>query len=214
MDVQDILDELSDHGFEDTETDRKVAAIQAAIWEVEGRRPWPFLSQAVFLNFDGSSATPTNFPATFRAAIRMKDLTNGRRIRFVRTDDFEDMVGTRHSETGRPELYYFEDGTMKVWPVPPSGTGEVKLQQVRWSAPITASSVEADILIPRYFHRDVLVNGSLFRLFDMEDDSEIAVRFQNQFEKALADMVEAAFALQYDEPEYVHVVDEDWDYAT
>jgi len=63
MDVSEIIDDLEDHGFEDTSEARKLAALNDTLWDVTGREPWPFLEKSVALSFNGSSSTPTNLPS-------------------------------------------------------------------------------------------------------------------------------------------------------
>jgi hypothetical protein len=213
VNVQDMLDAMAEYGFEDTSLQRKVAAIQAAIWGIEGMRPWPFLEMSTLLNFDGTSDTPSNWAAQpFRAMIRMKDLVTGRRILPIRVEDFEDRVGMNYAQAGDPEVYYFEANQLKVWPIPPVSTGRIKARFIQWSAPITDSSVESALLIPRYYHEALVLNDALGRLYDMEDDSELSARFEGHRDKALAEAVEALFMRQYDRGDAVVVTDpDDWD---
>lgn len=211
MDVADIIAELDEHGFEDVTEAEKVRAIQGTIWQVEGMYPWPFLEQSINLDFAGSADTASNFPGDFRATVRLKDLTTGLRLLPLRLEEFEDRVGTEHSQAGDPRLYYFEGTSLKVWPLPAVSTGRVKMRYIRWSDEITAASVEADILFPKYFHREVIANGALSRMYEMEDDPELASRFEQRQDKAIQLALEALFKRQYDRPDVIEVVDQDWD---
>lgn len=213
MTVPEILDELTDHGFEDTDLDRKVEIIQAVIWDAEGRKAWPFLEKALNLNFDGISSVPSNFPADLRAALRLRDLTLNRRIMPLRLDDAEDRMGKNDAESGDPSFYYFEGSQLKVWRVPPSATARMKFRYIRWSDEITAVTVESGILIPKQFHRSVIVNGSLAALYEMEDDPEISSRYDARYEGGLERMEAAVFPQQFDRHDHIHVLDpDDWDY--
>jgi hypothetical protein len=209
MDVSEILSELGENGFTDTGLTTKVAKIQAAIWEIEGHKPWPFLEKSIDLSFAGSSGVASNLPTDVRATIRLKDLVTGTRLMPLRLDDFEDAVGLNHSLAGNPTLYYFEGGQLKVWPLPAASTGRVKMRYVRWSAEITESSVESDILIPKQFHGSVIVPLALSKLYLQEDDAELSLAYKGLADEALVKMEAALFPQQFDRPDFVHVLDPD-----
>lgn len=210
MTVSDLMLALADYGFEDTGTERKVEKIQAAIWAIERKEPWPFLQTSADLTFAGGSATPTSQPPRFRAGIRAKDLTTGRRLEAARLDDAEDYIGVNYDSSGDPVLYYFEGGQLKLWPVPPAGR-VVRLKYIQRSAPITADSTSADILIPSE-HYEAILFGALMRLYTMEDDVELAAAINPLFEQAVAEMIEDVMREQYDRTDYIHVFDpDDWD---
>lgn len=208
MDAAAFFDAMGDYGFEDSSTDTKLRALQAAVREIERKRPWPFLQRSLTLTFDGSSDTPTNVPSQLRAVLRMKDLTNGRRVKYVRLDDFEDIVGTDYSKAGAPILYYFDGGDLKVWPIPPSTT-TMKMRYLTRTGQLASNATEADILIPAQYHEDVVLLAAIRQLAIMEDDPDIAAAVEAHYKVELDWMVEDAFREQYDQPEYVHVVDPD-----
>lgn len=212
MNIPALIDLLDEYGFADSDSGLKLQAIQGAIWEIEGLKPWPFLEASVDLNFDGSSGVATNLPADFRAALRLKDLLTGDRILPVRLDDAEDHIGKDYTEVGTPAFYYFEGGQLKVWPLPEAGSARLRLKYLRWSAAITESSPESAILIPKYYHEAILY-GSLLRLLDSEDDPELSVRFQGHYETQIERMSTTLFQLQFDRPDSIAITDpDDWDF--
>lgn len=217
MDVSAIISDLDDHGFADTSSTRKLAVIQDVIWQVEGILPWPFLRQSWTLNFDGTSPVPSNWntltPA-FRNSIRLKDLNNGRRVMPVREEEWADRSATSFAVAGNPEIYYFGDaGALSVWPVPVAGYS-LWLQGTRWSDPINTSTTESQILIPKYFHRGLIVNGALQRLYAMEDDTELAPVFQSYQQAAMELATETLLKQQYDRRDHIKVIDPDsWDFG-
>lgn len=212
VDVSEMITDLGDHGFTDTSTLTKVRVLQDAIWEIEGMRPWPFLEISVDLTYDGTSGLATNFPADFRSAMLLKNATSGVRLEPLEAGDVEDLAGTQlTSLVSVPRYYYPEAEKLKLWPVPTSGT-TIRMRYLQWSDEITSGSLESAILIPVRHHR-VIVLGALVRLYDMEDDPELAARFQHHYETRLERMVEDIFRKQYDRPEFVRVYDPDsWDY--
>jgi len=216
MDVPGLISELDDHGFADTGTTRKVAVLQDVIWQSEGIKPWPFLQTHWTLTFDGTNPFPSNWATlspAFRASVRLKDLSTGRRVMPVRAEEADDRIGINLTLSGNPQFYYFEGSQLNVWPIPPAGS-TMKLTGTRWSDLISANTAESGILIPKYFHRGLIVNGALQRLYAMEDDTELAPLFQSYQSEAMDMATEALFKLQYDRADRVLVTDPDsWDYG-
>lgn len=211
MDVSEMLSDLGDHGFTDSPTDTKVRVLQDTIWEIEALRPWPFLEAEVTLDFDGTSAVATNLPADLRAVRKAVLLPGGIDLDPTRREDVEEFAGGALNTVGAPLSYYFEGEELRFWPVPPSGT-QIRLPYLRVSADIDSDTLEGAILIPKRHHRAIVL-GALVRLYDMEDDPELADRFQGHYESRLDRMVDDLFRKQYDRPEYVRVQDPDsWDY--
>lgn len=207
-----LISELNDFGFSDTPTSTKVAALQQAIWDIESRMPWPFLEQSIDLTFDGVTGTPTNMPADFKTSLRVKDLTTGRRLDYVRLDDFEDLVDTNYTTGGDPILYYFESSTLKVWRVPPAGR-TVRLKYLRASAAVDENSLDSAILIPAR-HKQVILYGALVDLYDIDDDPDIAARNETKFEARILHLQKELFERQFDRPDFIHATDpDDWDYG-
>lgn len=210
MTVNDLMLALDDYGYEDTGTTRKVEKIQAAIWAIERREAWPFLQTTADLTFAGGTQLPAAQPDRFRAGIRAKDMTTGIRLEAVRLEDAEDYIGVNYDLDSDPTIYYFEGGQLKVWPRPPAGR-VVRFKYVQRSAPITADSTDADILIPSE-HYEAILLGALMRLAVMEDDEEIAAAVAPLFEQLIAEMVADVMPEQFDRTDYIHVFDpDDWD---
>jgi len=216
--VASMLSEIDDHGFSDTSTPRKLSFMQEAIWDVEGREPWPFIEAApVNLTFSGSSGIPTNMPTNFRAVTSLRDTTTGLFLGWIRDDEFEQRIGTAETETGSPSLYYFSANALNLWPVPTSST-TVKMKYLKWSDEITQDTVEADILIPKRFHQ-IIVWGTLWKLYEMEDDPDTAERYLGHYERGIQQMRAAVWQRQTTRPDSIQMVDEgyytgqyDWGY--
>ena len=210
MDVSDMIDDLGDHGFTDTSTATKVRILQDTIWEIESLRPWPFLDTEITLTFAGSSASASNFPSNFKAALQLKDVATNTVLVPIDESDLE-RNGYDLTQNGTPRVYYPSASVLKVWPRP-TASDTIRMRYIRSSAAINSSSVEADILIPARHHR-LIVLGALVRLYDMEDDPELAARFQGHYEMRLQRIVDEIFRKQYDRPDFIRVDDADsWDY--
>lgn len=205
-----MITDIDDHGFDDTELERKLAVINDVYQDVLAREPWPFLEAFVRLSFDGESEIATNQPADFRALLAAR-VEDGSRVIHMRLDDFERNFGTNTPEVGTPVVYYFLGEELHFYPIP-STTIRVRMPYIKRGTDLDETSVEADILIPREFHRSILVNGALYKLYALEDDAELAAGFQNFMEAAIQRMREMAWRKQYDSPEFVEGAGEigDW----
>lgn len=212
MDVADILDVLDDHGFEHISTTRKLEALNEAYWDACGREPWPFLQRYVRLAFTGTTDTASNWPSDFQAVFSM-EYEGGTSVAFMRIDDWEQAFGSITAYTGIPNNFYLLEGEAHFWPWPSSDM-RVRMTYIMTPDELDASSVTADIVLPKQYHRSLLVNGALYRLYAMQDDMEQANGFQQFFEQSLEKMRTFAWRQQYQRPDTVRVTDPDdlgWD---
>lgn len=197
--VADLISELDDHGFADTLASRKVSVINDVANDVNSRQAWRYLQATTTITLD--SVTPT-MPADFRAVISLVIPSTGTILRP------EDIRGVRKSYPSSanstvPFLYYFVGSALSVYPTP-DGAYPATLDYYRNQAVLTENSLEGEILLPPRHHR-VLVLGALSKLYSMEDDAELAVLFDNQFEARIARMAEDLDMAQFDRP--MQVVD-------
>lgn len=212
MTAADMIAELQDHGFNDASDARMMATLNDAYWDACAREPWPFLVKSIGLTFTGSSATASNFPADFRAATSM-GVTAGQgstvtgKVVHIREDDWLAAYGS-NPQSGVPTMFYFVGNTMTFYPTP-TATTVVTMRYLQQPAAIVDATVEATIVIPPAFHRAVIVNGALFKLYAMEDDTDIAPTFESYFERAIANMREYCWRNQYITQDIIHPVDAD-----
>lgn len=212
MNVEDIIDDLDDHGFEDTGTERKLAVINETVWDAGSREPWPQLVTSTTLTFDGTSGVPTNAPTDMRAVISLGYSDRRKKLSPMRLDDFEERHGFEAtSGTGDPSVYYFEGSSLNIWPAPSAGT-TMRLKYLKTSPELLEASTVNDIWLPLRFHRGVIVNGAVYKLYLMEDDPELAREFERLYEKALGNMRVDLHMQQYDENEMIEWYLEDIDY--
>ncbi len=211
-DVAAMLDEIDDHGFTDTDSIRKLAMLNDAMYDAASRDSWPHLEETLTLTFSGSSAVPSNLPADFE-----------RPVSLVRTDDRIKLTPVRYevidgwnadlTQAGTPLYYYLLADQINLYPVP-GASQTVRMRYIKTPAALTASTLEAAIDWP-VRHQRLIVLGALQRLYDMEDDPELAVRFQQQFEQRLQLMAGDTFSRQLDRPDVIYTdpwFDGDLDY--
>lgn len=216
MNVSDIIAELGNHGFTDSATTTMMFAINSAYWDVCGRQEWPFLMKSATLSFNGSTSTSTNLPSDFHAVQAMQvngfatfdGWTDGT-IRHERYDDMlNNYLGASTQPVDVPRFFYFIGTQLNFYPIPPSTT-TVLMSYIATPADLQSSDVEATILIPKQFHRSTLLNGALYRLYAMEDDTDLAAGFQQFYEQGIQQMQHWASKLQFQRGDVVHQVEHD-----
>lgn len=216
MNVSDMQSELSDHGFDDASDARQLAVLNDAYYDACAREPWPFLEKTVVLDFDDDTLAPgtsDEWPTDFRAALAMVVTAGsglsglGQKVKYMRYDDFLARYGT-DATTGIPSVWYLVGNTAHFYPVPPTDT-VITLFYICQPPALADATLEAAILIPPAFHRSVIVNGALFKLYAMEDDTDIAPTFEAYYERGLVNMREYVWRRQYGDNDIVHPVDTD-----
>lgn len=216
MDVSDIISELDDHGFTDATTARKLAVINQTLQDVCNSRPWPFMEVETTLSFNGTSSQPSSndvdttagVPANFHAVLAMnQNSSGGQQIRHMRYDEFLKNHVT-DTTTGIPRFFYFKGLQLNFWPIPTSDQ-TVVMSYIKVHDDLSETSVSTDIAIPSSYHRGLLVNGSVYKLDAMEDDTDIAAWFQVEYNNTMARMEDWCSRLQWVNPQIIEPVDSD-----
>lgn len=210
MNVADILSDLNDHGFEDTPTERKLAVINETIGDIAGRELWPQLVKTLNLTFAGGSSAPSNWPTDFRAVKSLKRTDKAGVFTEWRSDDFEEQYGSVATQAGDPMLYYFEGNVLNVWPVPANGT-TLRMRYAYNPTDVVEQSLASAIWFPPMYHRGIIVNGAVYKLYLMEDDAELSREFERLYEKAYNNMRAALWIRSMDD-DYIRFYAEDVDY--
>jgi hypothetical protein len=208
VNVSDILLEFTDHGFGDISTVRQMAILNETYNDVIGREPWPFLEKTIDLTFDGTNRTASNMPSDFRSALKLINKASGRRLVAWREDDFMEQYQAVLNQTETPYLFFFQGLSLNVHPIPAS-SDVVTMRYLAKPVDLLSTDVEATILLPSRYHRATLVNGSLEKLYAMEDDTDLAAWFERKYEKAVQLMRQDLWKQQWDSPDYIHHTDPD-----
>jgi len=200
------MDALDDYGFSDSTDSTKLRVINATIWDVLSRQPFKFLEKQITLTFSGSSGTPANVPADYHAALFAKynyggAAQSGGRLEHQDFDTWLRLHGN-DQETGPTRLWYDIAGAPVFWPAP-DASDTVTFFYVAKQAALDATGVEADIVIPPEFHDAVIVQGAVYRLDNMEDDTDLSVTFKQEYEQAIQNLVEWDGHRQFADPNYV-----------
>lgn len=205
MTVQDILDALSDYGFTDTTTARKLEKINASVWDLVGREPWPFMETSIDLTFDGTNPNPLNSPSDLQSVLDIVNLQTGAKLQPIRLQEADMSLNLSLTLPGTPIYYYFIGSQLRVAQIPTSSQ-TMRMRYIRKHPALVQTDLEVAILVPRE-HHEVILLGTLVKLYDMEDDTELSVRFQQLFEKKYMDMRQSVWMRQYDRPDHIVITD-------
>src|SRR6266705_470493 len=160
MNVADILSELDDNGFEDTDVSRKVALINDVIQDVCSREAWPFLEKSSNITLTAGVEQVT-LPSDFRAALALVIPGQG----VVMPERQETVTKTYRSGAAAtankavPGLYYFIGSSMYLYPAPNTDYPAI-LRYLAVSADVDQNGTAADIIIPNR-HARVITLGVL-----------------------------------------------------
>jgi len=224
--VQDIFDVLTDYGFTDTSAARKMEKINATVWDITSREAWPFMEASVDLSFDGIHTYPTNSQPSdglapgeslppglsltdIQSVLDITRVSDGMKLTPIRLQEADTTMPLQLTQAGVPRFYYFIAGALHVAGIPAT-TDILRMRYIRKHPQLVQTDVESAILIPRE-HHEVVELGTLVKLYDMEDDTDLSVRFQQLYEKKLQDMRQSVWMRQYDRPDHIIVTDDSYD---
>lgn len=211
MNVSDIIAELDDNGFADTDVTRKIALINDVIQDVCSREPWPFLEKTASVTLTAGVEQVT-LPSDFRAALSLVipgvGILTPERMDTVTKSYIS--VASATSVPSRPTLYYFIGSAMYLYPAPDVNY-TATLRYLSVSADVDSNTLAANIIIPQR-HCRVITLGTLARLNAMEDDPELSALFDGMYEARIQRMEQDLWKRQYDRPDRVVDLWNDYDY--
>ena len=193
----DMKTTIRNHGFSDTDDSTLTELLNDAYEDIWTREGWPFKEAETTISVVANNATPT-MPADFGKVIALGDDTNSTELEFFRADELQlETIGSL-TATGQPLIYYFVGNTLKLYPVPDSSY-TLTLKYIKTFTPLTA---DTDVPALPNNHR-LIVLGALVSAYDMQDDTDLAQRFEGRFENRLLRAREDWWINQYGTPEYV-----------
>lgn len=202
---------MSDYGFTDTSSTRKLEKINSTVWDINSRDAWPFLEQTIVLTFDGVNSTPLNMPTDFQSVMDIVDLSTGGKMQPLRLQEADTAMALLMSQVGSPYYYYFIGETLHFSQIPPSTTS-LQMRYYRKQVALLQTDIASAILLPAEHHEAILY-GSLFKLYDLEDDTDLSLRFQQLYENKIQNMRQAIWMRQYDRPDHIQITDRyDYDF--
>jgi hypothetical protein len=209
MDVDGMIDYVQLHGFQDLSDAQVLAALNLAYRDLNNAYLWEYLAYQQTTPTVASSpniGSGLSFP--LRAVARIQDLTNNTILLPIRRDE---AYGEWYSTTtGTPFAYHvFRDQASKTRLIAltptPSGVYQMLVTYYIQPQALVIGGLETDIFVPVEFH-DVLINGTLARLYNLNDDANQAQLFQALYNAGVQGMVAADGLSQVDRPDTIKVL--------
>ena len=193
----DMIATIRNHGFSDADEATLTDLLNDAYEDIWTREGWPFKEAEASVTVAEGDDTPT-MPTDFGKVLAVGDDTNSTELEFWRPDQLQLQTIGALTATGQPLIYYFLGNTFKLYPVPDAGY-TLTLKYIKKFTPLANDTDVPDL--PNN-HR-LVVLGALASAYDMEDDTDLAIRFEQRFENRLLRVREDWWVRQYDSPEFI-----------
>jgi hypothetical protein len=199
MDVAEIIVVLNNHGFEDTDTTEKMEALNDAYYDFCSREDWPFLEAEASLSITSGSVNVTE-PTDLSKVLAIRIASIPRKLVPER---YENIITADPdlAVTGAPRAYYFVGDQLRIYPTPDANY-TASIYYSRFPTELSSSEVEANILIPKR-HQRLLVTGTLYKLYLMEDDPDLSNQFERHFENRIERVRADMHNRQLDRTDYI-----------
>lgn len=132
----------------------------------------------------------------------------GQKLQPLNLAEADQSMSLQLTQRGDPVYYYFLGTQLRVSQIPAAASNLIRMRYIRKQAALVQGDIESAILVPKE-HHEVLLLGTLVKLYDLEDDTDLSVRFQQLYEKALQDMRSSVWMRQYDRPDHIVITDRD-----
>ena len=210
--LNDIKDAMRAHGFTDMLDSDMEAIINDAYFDVCSRDTWPFLEKTANITISAGQGALTSQPTDLGSVLKAVIDATGTPLMPIRLDDFTTRFAGMLGSVGQPYYYYFIDDQMYVYPNADT-TYTLTLRYLATPQRLDNSLPgTSDIPLIPDRHRRVILLGSLVSANAMEDDTDLAAWFEQQFEARLARMTQDLWKKQWDRPDMIYALD-DWDYT-
>ena len=214
MTLDELYDQMDLYGFEDFEDEQKLTLLNEAYFDIVTREPWPFLETIALFTAPANTTQITNqsfsnSPTNVNSVLSFIDTTNDIVLTPERNDVIEKTYRVVDYNT-TPEFYYFVGEELFVYPAVGSAT-QYRLFYTRTPSAATASTDTSAWLIPSR-HHSIVLYGTLVKAFLVNDDPQVAA-FQNLFEARYQQMRNDLWMQQYDRPERIHAITDNYDWT-
>ncbi len=213
--VTQLLTDFQDHGFTDIDQSHFLTYLNHSYMMFCSREPWNFLEKVTTGTF---ALTAAQFAANtdIKQVLSLVNTTTGYELSPERPDTVYKKYSAYLTQTGNPFLYYSPQVNaaapmgrqFHVYPIPTSGVS-YQLRYIYIPALLTTGT---DIpVVPERFHR-ILVFGALWQAYRLEDDPQSGDEYETMFEEGIQQARDDLWDQQYDRPDYVADIMDDYGY--
>jgi len=215
--VATMLSDFQDHGFTDIDQAHFLVYLNHAYMQFCTREPWPFLEKLLTTTFTASQAQQFTSTTDVKQVLSIINTTKGYALDPARPETIYKNYVSSLTVPGIP-FYYYEPVVntaapmgqqVHVYPQPIS-TDAAQMRYIYIPALLAAGG---DIpVLPERFHR-VLVFGALWQAYRLEDDPQSGDEYETMFEEGIINARQDLWDDQYDRPDYVVNIMDDYDYT-
>jgi len=213
-----MLADFQDHGFTDIDQAHFLTYLNHAYMQFCTREPWPFLEKLnTGTNLSVGVAQQFSAVTDVKQVLSIINTTQGYELTPERPETIYKTFANFLTTGGVPIYYYTPINNsaapmgkqIHVYPVPSSADAV----QMRYIFIPTLLSAGADVpVVPERFHR-ILTFGALWQAYRLEDDPASGDEYEVMFEEGIQYARNDLWDNQYDRPDYVANVMDDYDYT-
>lgn len=212
--VATMLTDAQDHGFTDIDQAHFLTYLNHAYMMYCAREPWPFLEKLFTGNFTAAQAQQFTATTDIKQVLSLINTDKGYALVPERPETVYKNYVDSLTVPGMPSIYYVPQVNaaapmgkqVHVYPRPLTADN-VQMRYIYIPALLTAGG---DIpVIPERFHR-ILVFGALWQMYRLEDDPQSGDEFETMFEEGIQMARNDLWDSQYDRPDYVADIMDDY----
>ena len=212
--VATMLTDAQDHGFTDIDQAHFLTYLNHAYMMFCTREPWPFLEKLFTGNFTTNQAQQFSSVTDIKQVLSVINTTQGYALNPTRPEAIYKSYADQLTTPNAPVLYYTPVNNsaapmgkqVHVFPVP-SAADAAQMRYIYIPALLTTGT---DVpVVPERFHR-ILTFGALWQMYRLEDDPQSGDEYETMFEEGIQMARNDLWDNQYDRPDYVINVMDDY----
>lgn len=214
--VTTMLSDFQDHGFTDIDQAHFLTYLNHSYMMFCTREPWPFLEKLFTGTFTASQAQQFTAVTDVKQVLSIINTTQGYSLDPARPETIYKKYVNYLTVPGSPMFYYTPvvnaaapmGKQIHVYPNPIAADAA----QMRYIYVPTLLTTGTDVpVVPERFHR-ILTFGALWQAYRLEDDPQSGDEYETMFEEGLQMARNDLWDNQYDRPDYIVDLANEYDY--
>lgn len=212
--VATMLSDAQDHGFTDIDQAHFLTYLNHAYMMFCTREPWPFLEKLFVGTFTALQAQQFTAVTDIKQVLSIINTTDGYDLAPERPETIYKNYASVLTVPSNPIYYYCPvvntaapmGKQVHVYPQPQANSA-VQMRYLYIPALLTLAG---DIpVVPERFHR-ILTFGALWQMYRLEDDPQSGDEYETMFEEGIQMARNDMWDSQYDRPDYVANIMDDF----
>lgn len=215
--VATMLTDFQDHGFTDIDQAHFLTYLNHAYMQFCTREPWPFLEKLFNGNFTASQAQQFTAVTDVKQVLSIINTAQGYELCPDRPETIYKNFAQFLTVPGAP-IYYYTPVVNAAAPMgkqvhvyPPPNAADTAQMRYIYIPPLLTTGTDVPV-VPERFHR-ILTFGALWQAYRLEDDPQSGDEYETMFEEGILNARNDLWDNQYDRPDYVANIMDDYDYT-